>query len=504
MKNLIYIIILASVIVFVTACADFLEEDPKGQITIKNFYQTESDAVAATDAIYFYLISGYNAAGLWDENYGGLFYNDYWELPELMSDNAVTKQTSVEYIAISNFDIDGYSTRVRCLWRDFYQTINVCNTVIQRVPNTSMDEVKCNQLIAEARFVRGMCYFELTRFFGDVPLHTEPTTSIETANIPRTPAAEIYPVILDDLVFAENNLKYSERLGFGRPYALSASALLARVYLTLGIKQDNEEYLGKAVEKADLVIPAFPLEPEFADIFKLANRFKGERIWEINFNASLSQGWYGNQFLVRLLPKMDVEKGGPRNAQGFDAATEDMYSAFEIAPKLDKRRNVTLFRTFTYPVDGSVATFNAPYFCKYWDSVAEPNGNESNATYPYLRTAEMYLIKAEALNELNNGPTVPAVTALNTIRARAGLDGTTATTYNDFKKAILAERRCEFAIEGHRWHDLVRMCVFQEISELVVTTKPQATPTPANMLFPVPFREIDASNKMLTQNEGYY
>lgn len=278
---------------------------------------------------------------------------------------------------------------------------------------------------------------------------------------------------------------------------------MARVYLTVGIKQNNREYLEKAVAKADLVIPAFPLEPDFEDIFKLENRFKGERIWEINFSASLSQGWYGNQFLVRLLPKMDTEKGGPSNAQGYDAATEDLYNAFETAPKMDKRRNVTLFKTFTYPVDGSMVTFDAPYFCKYWDRVAEPKGNESNATYPYLRTAEMYLIKAEALNELNNGPALPAVTALNTIRARAGLDGTTATTYNDFKRAILAERRYEFAIEGHRWHDLVRMCTFQEMKDMVMNAKPQATPVPANMLFPVPFREIDASNKVLTQNEGY-
>jgi hypothetical protein len=503
MKNLIYIFVFALVIVLTAACTKFLDEDPKGQVTTKNFYQTEADAIAATDAIYFYLISGYNPAGLWDENYGGLFFNDFWELPELMSDNVVTKQTSVEYIAISNFDIDGYSTRVRCLWRDFYQTINVCNTVIQKVPSTPMDDLKRNQLIAEARFVRGMCYFELTRLFGNVPLHMEPTTSIEQANIPRTPVEDIYPVIFDDLEFAENNLKYPERLGFGRPYALSASALLARVYLTVGIKQNNREYLEKAVAKADLVIPDFPLEPDFEDIFKLENRFKGERIWEINFSASLSQGWYGNQFLVRLLPKMDTEKGGPSNAQGYDAATEDLYNAFETAPKMDKRRNVTLFKTFTYPVDGSIVTFDAPYFCKYWDRVVEPKGNESNATYPYLRTAEMYLIKAEALNELNNGPTLPAVTALNTIRARAGLDGTTATTYNDFKRAILAERRYEFAIEGHRWHDLVRMCTFQEMKDMVMNAKPQATPTSANMLFPIPFREIDASNKVLTQNEGY-
>jgi len=75
----------------------------------------------------------------------------------------------------------------------------------------------------------------------------------------------------------------------------------------LGQKEKNNTYLQNAVEKADAVIPAFPMG-SYEDLFKLENRFKEERIWEVNFNASLSQGWKGNQFLVRLLPKMNTEK----------------------------------------------------------------------------------------------------------------------------------------------------------------------------------------------------
>jgi hypothetical protein len=266
----------------------------------------------------------------------------------------------------------------------------------------------------------------------------------------------------------------------------------------LGQKEKDKAYLQKAVEKADAVIPEFPMG-SFEDLFKLENRFKGERIWEVNFSASLSQGWKGNQFLVRLLPKMDVNKGGPSNAQGYDAATEDLYNAYEPG---DKRRDVTLFKSFTYS-DGSEEIFDAPYFCKFWDRVAEPKGNESDATYPYLRTAEMYLIKAEALNEINNGPNQAAKDAINAVRGRAGLGDTPATSYADFKKAVLAEYRVEFAGEGHRWHDLVRMCSLTEMQQYVAAAKPGVVPRDANYLFPIPNRERDVSGGRLTQNDGY-
>ncbi|SHE76758.1 RagB/SusD family nutrient uptake outer membrane protein [Dysgonomonas macrotermitis] len=481
------------------ACSDFLDEEAKGSMTEKNYYKTESDAINATDAIYSLLISDYDQYNLWDDNFGGLFYNDFWELPELMSDNMVSKQSSPEFQSVAKFQIDAYNSRVSCLWRDLYMTINACNTVITKVPNIPFtDETKKNQLIAEAKFFRGLCYFELTRFFGDVPLHTSPTTSVEGARIPRTPIAEIYPVILEDLDFAEKNLKYTDRLGGGRPYALSASALLAKVYVTLGQKEKNNDYLQKAVQKADAVIPAFPMG-SFEDLFKLENRFKGERIWEVNFSSSLSQGWKGNQFLVRLLPKMNTDKGGPNNAQGYDAATDNLYNAYESG---DIRRNVSLFKSFTY-TDGSIENFDAPYVCKYWDRVAEPKGNESNATYPYLRTSEMYLIKAEALNEINRAPTQAAKDAINAVRHRAGLGDTPATSYADFKKAVLNEYRVEFAGEGHRWHDLVRMCTLEEMTQLVAAAKPGVAPRQANYLFPIPNRDRNVSNGVLSQNEGY-
>ncbi len=164
-----YICILALITAFNSGCSDFLEENPKSSINEETYYKTVDDAIAATNAIYDYLVAGLSN-GLWDNNFGGLFFNDFWEYPELMSDNVFTKQSSVDYLSVSNFGINAYNSRIETLWRDFYQTIGACNIVIKKVPGIEFtDEVLKNQLIAEAKFFRGLCYFELTRFWGDVP-----------------------------------------------------------------------------------------------------------------------------------------------------------------------------------------------------------------------------------------------------------------------------------------------------------------------------------------------
>ena len=86
----------------------------------------------------------------------------------------------------------------------------------------------------------------------------------------------------------------------------------------------------------------------------------------------------------------------------------------------DQRLDVTLKRSFTYS-DGSIKDFDKPYVFKYWDSQAEPKGNNTEAIFPAIRTAEMYLIIAEALNEINQGANEEAVIAINAVRNRAGL-----------------------------------------------------------------------------------
>jgi hypothetical protein len=126
-----------------------------------------------------------------------------------------------------------------------------------------------------------------------------------------------------------------------------------------------------------------------------------------------------------------------------------------------------------------------------------------------MRYSDILLMKAEALNELNNGPNAEAYLAVNQVRKRARFNGTTTLNilpdlqgldYGAFKNALLLERRHEFAVEGHRWFDLVR---FRQLEALVPLAKPGVQPQPFHYLFPIPQGEIDLNPNLLPQNTGY-
>ena len=102
----------------------------------------------------------------------------------------------------------------------------------------------------------------------------------------------------------------------------------------------------------------------YGDLFKVANRFNTEIIWGVNFSATLSEGWKGAQFLVRLLPALD----GVSNAQGWENATEDLWNSFD--QQNDQRPDVTLKRSFTYS-DGSIKDFDKPYVLSI--GIVKPN-----------------------------------------------------------------------------------------------------------------------------------
>ncbi len=486
-------------LMIMSSCSGFLDEQPKGNITTESYFKTETHALSATNAIYDYLIAGYSPGGLWDNNFGGVFFNYYWVLQDVFSDNAHSHMTATEYQSIENFQIDPYNEPLEYLWRDFYQVIKTCNVVIDKVPGINMNTTLRDNLVAEARFFRAYMYFDLMRMFGEVPLRTHDMTGAEDELLPRAPKDEIYQVIFDDLDYAEQHLVDPSRQLDGMPKSISATALKARVFNTYAAENRSNEYWQKAVECAQKVIAECPMLASFADLFKIENKFNSEIAWAANFSATLSEGWKGGQFLVRLLPSLDTSKGGPNNAQGWESATENLWEAYNMT---DSRRDITLKKSFTYN-DNSKVTLEYPYVFKYWDQAAEPNGNNCDAEFPAIRTAEMYLIVAEALNEINNAPTAEATAALKEVRSRAKLKGTIPSDYAAFKAEVLKQYRLEFVMEGHRWFDLKRMCTPEEFVSIIQEAKPDATPKAYHMLFPIPQREINLSEGLITQNPGY-
>ena len=141
------------------------------------------------DKLRLKVIIGQNS--MWDKNYGGVFYNDYWVLQDLFSDNANSQQANIQYTSVDNMQIDQYNEPVELLWRDFYQTIKCCNVVIDKVPAIDMDDILKKHLIAEAKFFRGMMYFDFFSFI--CPVQTKYPSCLY---VPGFPTAVIWRVFV--------------------------------------------------------------------------------------------------------------------------------------------------------------------------------------------------------------------------------------------------------------------------------------------------------------------
>ncbi|WP_437919990.1 RagB/SusD family nutrient uptake outer membrane protein [Sphingobacterium sp. LRF_L2] len=466
----------------VSSCKDFLQEDAPSTMTTDNFYKTEADAEAAVAAVY-----------------DGIYSRQLYLLSELPTDNAECGQgVANSYIfALDGFTFGPVNDRIETLFSAIYATVNDANVAVAKIPEISFDETKRNRLVAEARFSRGLLYYYLVRFFGAVPLVLEPTTSAENLNVAKSSVEEVYASIIADATFAEEHLdEVNASSDAGRATKASAKILLADAYLTL---KDYENARIKAKEVIDL--QSYGLEADYFDLFTPENKFNKEFLFAIQnkgFTGS-STGFSMSMYLPRSL--IPLPGGGKVAGNSADVPTQEYYDSFAAG---DLRRDRTFFTS--YDAGAGAVTFK-PHWYKYFDAAAIQNLGEADLNFAIFRYADALLIYAEALNELQDGPTAEAYDAINRIRRRAyGKSITTSDatvdlvnlTKADFQEAVLNERRWEFGYENKRWFDLVRTGNLLS----VLRSKGNANVRDYHVLFPIPQRELSV-NSNLTQNEGY-
>lgn len=478
-----------------SSCKKFLEENPKSLVTIQNYYQTQADAIAAVNSIYSYLnaVNNFDAGG----NTAGVYHSTFWVTAGLASDELLNNQLgAANFDQLANFTYSSQNSSLEEIWGMHYKTIFTANVAIARIPGITMNEPLKARLLGEAKFLRGLIYFNLVRMFGDIPLLLEENNPLTP---PETKADDVYAQIIKDLEEAAAVLPLSYDPGNGRGRATSgaANALLAKVYLTQKNWQQASDHAKKVIDSQQ-----YDLWENYADVFKLSSRGGKEAVFSVGFGDAGGAiiFWEVGQFNVRLLPAaLSVE--GVQNAQGWQIPTEYAYNTFDAD---DQRRAVT-FITEIHDPAGPTTTIR-PYIQKYWDRVAEPQGNSSANDFPVIRYADVLLMYAEANNELNN--TAVAHEYINKIRKRARFNGTTyvnavpdytGLSKEQFRNAILKERLMEFIGEGQRWFDLART---GKLETQVPLAKPGVTPAARNYLFPLPQREVDL-NRSLSQNTGY-
>ena len=452
-KQYIIIIVLAGAALWIDGCKKFVDVgQPKNQLISSEVFADSADASGALAGIYFTQIS--NTLGL---NSGGMTL-----YPGLSGDELVPTGTSTAIVQFYTNNILTNNSLSNGLWVGGYSYIYSANAIIEGVTNsTGIASASKARLVAEARFIRGYEYFCLVNIFGAVPLVTS-TDYKTTALLARASADQVYTQIISDLQYAESNLGANTGTN-DRPNSLTASAMLAKVYLYLG-KSDL------ALAESSKVINSgnFMLEPNLSNVFLTLS---AETIWQLDLPFA-RYTWEGLIFVptsAHAVPRYVLNSA--------------LYNSFEAG---DLR-----LTSWVKTNKSGTKTFNYPF--KYKNNALATSATEG---YVLLRLAEIYLIRAEA--ELNQGDLNDAISDLNLIRNRAGLANTGASDASSIFAAIQNERQHELFCEGgNRWFDLKRW----NLAGAVLGSE-KTTWNPNGQLYPVPVYQIDADPN-LNQNPGY-
>jgi hypothetical protein len=488
-----------------TGCKEnILYIPPVANNTVDEFYTSETQVNQGVISIYNGCLS--------------LPENSYWFLAEFRSDNIAADVTSVQrdYSDVSNFNTTSQTQQLQATWSDLYEIVYRANVLQERIQPFTFARVP--QFKGEARFLRALAYFDLVRFFGDVPIVNKTLTIDESKLIPRAPVADVYNFIVDDLKFAADNLPATYgTIDKGRATKWAAKALLAKVYLTMyGYPLRQASALALAKTQLMEVYAAagpntFSVAQNYADLFKAAGDNK-YAVFEIQFQS-------GGTGLGNPLPWQQGQVF-PTNWSAWPAFGADFTLPPALFganwPKVDKRKAATLDSVVRNAAGAIVA--GRPQFTKFLEKGAAGVQNRTDYAnnFPIIRFEDVVLMYAEVLTEENN--IALAIPLVNQIRTRSGLTAFTATSPEAasqaaFRAAILKERRYEFMAEGQRWHDLVR--TGNAIS--VMTAFKRATTSGTNptgganfrqlddhdLLFPIPLLELRITPGFWQQNPGY-
>ena len=508
-----------ALLILAPACTD-LTEVPQSGIAAENFYRNQDEVIGGLASVYAQLRTT---------------DDEYYNTSEISTDELIVPTRGQDWYDNGKWlDLHGQAftpnspaglDNINSAWVNMFQGVARANVVLNGMANTTFASKAT--VTAELRVLRAWYYFLLMDMFGGVPIATDPAVQAR----PQAARDSVFRFVESELKASRADLPttWSSDMN-GRITKGAVDAMLASLYLNAQVFTGTVSATGlapgaarwqDALTEANLVINS--------GVYSLATNATAACSttgcgWRSNFTADnnkspeiifavkyLNQSGLGLNFLMRALHYNQYDSPAPWN--GFSTLA-DTYAAFDSAdqrkqiflvgpqvnlvtglPAKDRQGNPLVFTPDIPNV--TAATEGQGVRIDKWPvdpaHVQQDNGND----YAWFRLAEMYLIRAEAQNELGN--TAAAITDLNLVRARvfSPPKPTTAVTQAQVRDAILNERLFEFTWEGKRRQDLVRANKFTQ-GTWYAKTHSDAW----KVLFPIPQIQIE-TNPELKQNPGY-
>ena len=520
-KNRLSILLMTVLLALViTSCHDELDTVPLSTLAPENFFNDVDEAEIAVNGVYDKMAEHFQQHFIYMSDHGSHVSTIVLNNPNLNM-----------YGWYTYTNADRFVTKT---WQTAYEAIYRANVVINRTSQLESGDPAKNRVIAEARFLRALAYFNLVRFYGDVPLILDELLDLdnpENVNQPRVSSSLVYDAIIDDLLYAEENLYLAswvvdnnhpsyEGGNLGRATVGAAKGLLAKVYLTRASypERDLASYQ-LAYDKAQEVIndAHYSLDSDYFNLNSLEGKVSQEWMFQIQYSVLGEQtsNWGGLQN-----PLNQGTAGRNANDWGYGrvSPTFKFAQSFESGdPRLEAIAKGKI------NADGSIRYFPDTkkwYSHKYRFSSRPLSRFNTDMNAPILRFADVILVYAEAAAEL--GLYVNAYDALDMILARAQNGGLSPAlvdrnlTGDNLNEFIFWERARELCFEGHSKFDILRAGLDKFLTEIrgQEETRDENDPSklkeviwsdnvqPYHILFPIPATEM-ASNPNMTQNEGY-
>lgn len=412
---------------------------------------------------------------------------------ERLSDNLYNSYGNDDMRVTANGQANSSTPMFNNVWADMYGGIKTTHTFLANVDRIEgMDEALRTRMKAEARFMRAFMYFQLTNWFGDVPFFTEDITLEIASTISPTPQATIVAWIhseLEEVAEILPNIGEYAKEDRGRITAGAAAAFNARVALNFNDWERVKTYTEKLIANE---YGTYTLFPNYQELFYEANEYNSEIILDIQY-AQGQRTWSDiSTFVPFSLTQVQYTQASPtqdlvdtylmKDGSKWDES-KDPYA--DRDPRLDmtivhQGSKITTRAGTVYEVNvdpnGSNSTNDrigrengtrtGYFYHKYYDpnpaAWNAPTSWESNTNVIVLRWADVLLMHAEAMNELNAMDAAVWDKTIKPIRQRAGFDNTALAL--DFpgggqealRPILRDERRVELALEGARIYDIRR------------------------------------------------
>lgn len=453
------------------SCEDILEQRNPNEMDTTNFWKTESDLSAGLNATYRSL------------RFNGVYRRWLHFLYISRSDEGYCVSPDPTLITYSNFLINDYTKpAVIFTWLDLYKGIFWANQVLDNAPKIEMDETKRNYIVGQALFLRGINLFNIAGVYGrgGIPLTAEAEDNPEIHE-----QADIYRQAQKDFYDASKLLPatWTSSLDVGRITKGGALGMDVKVSAQLHewdrVKTRCEEIFNLGI---------YSLRDEYRDNFTETHENNEESLFEVQFMSGPVSG------VSQLSHERAKFFGLPATGCSWNDATAcnviktDLEKEKTKDGKVDPRLKNTLFyrdpanlnelfygKTWDALKVGSDIKDDRVYWKKYtcWDTKTAESHEDNGINLRIVRLADIYLMYAEALNELDPG-NADIVTYINKVRERPSvnlpkLENSTVFTGfsaagNDqekIRKQIQHERVCELSSEGWRWFDLERWGMFE-------------------------------------------